>query len=367
MATTEPTFDEEQWESAARTLDAAAEALARGSFEAAGRMAEEAISVLREVVGDHHPDTANALDTLGLVAAELGRPREAIDHFRAALAIYDRYQTDEEDAAVVRPLRAQTRFNLGQHLSRLGDFAEAERLVRTAIAEAERAHGAASLPLASFHNGLGVLLRFAGRYREAASAYTRAEEIRTAHGQATPAVHCHNLSGLAAAEGHYAMAEEHARRAIALREGDGDEGDMLLLGGDLCGLGDALAGQDRHAEAEEAYRRALTLYARSPRPQHPEVAYALHNLGDALVALGRRHEAERVYRDSIARKTAAFGGDHFEVAATLNNLAGLLSDEGRNEEARAASARALAIVQQRLSPDHPVRKGCESLHRALSV
>ena len=59
---------------------------------------------------------------------------------------------------------------------------------------------------------------------------------------------------------------------------------------------------------------------------------------------------------------AGAGAEHPDVAMSLNNLATLYQDQGRYGEAEAAcAARALAIMEQRLGPDHPhvevVRRG----------
>lgn len=364
-----PSMDERAWEAAARRLDEAVAAAAACRFDEAEGLAEEASAALRATVGEQHPDHANALDLLGSIAAATGRPRLAVERFTAALAIHDRYQSSEEDASVIRPMRAETLANLGDQLARQGQFAAAEPRLREALDEAERAFGAGALAVAVYHNRLAVFLRFAGAYREAAASYERAEAIRRTHGEPTPAVHFHNLAGLACAEGDFQAAERYAREAIALSSRDlraGVRGDGFCLGGDLCGLGDALAGQGRHAEAEACYREALDLFARSARPDHPEVAYALHNLGDALCAVGRTADAESCYRESIARKTAAFGEHHHEIAGTLANLAAMLFETGRRAEARAAMQRALSIARGVLPESHPIRAGCESLARAIA-
>lgn len=355
--------DEAAWEMAAAMVEQASDLLESGHVERALRTAREAAARLAEVVGPEHPDVGNARVVAADALAGLGRIGEAEAGYRAALAIYDLYEG--EDADVVRPLRVVALARLGHQLSLAGRYDEAEAGLRDALREAEQVYGAGALELADHANALGVCLRFAGRYEEAAEAYAQAEAYRDAAGVPQPPTHHHNLSGLATARGDYAAAERHARAAVAERRAEDPEGFHLAT--DLCGLGDALVGLERFTEAEGAYREALALFADTERPDHPEVAYALHNLGDALAAMGRHAEAERVYRDAIERKRTTLGEHHHEVAATLNNLAALLHETGRVDAARHASGEALAIVRRALAPEHPVRAGCESLARALGV
>lgn len=360
----EPTFDEARWSDGVERLELASAALTAERIDDAERDARAAAAVLAEVVGPAHPDYANAVALLGSVAWVRGQVRDAEARFREALAIYERFRGDAEDWAVVRPFRVQVLRRLGMLWSLMGAFSEAERALREALGEAAAMHGDDAVETAPLRQALGVCLRFQGRYVEARDAYDRAEALARARGEPEGASYHHNLSGLASAEGDFVTAEAHARRAITLRRAQQGEG--AYLGTDLCGLGDALAGQGRHADAESAYREAIALYRRCGCGEHVEVAYAHHNLGDTLSALGRADEAAAAYRESIARKTRAYGGGHYEVAASLNNLAALLAETGRLAEARKASRRAVAIAARAVDEGHPVRRGCEALARALA-
>lgn len=349
---------EARWDAAAHQLEVAADALVEGRVAHALELATEAADELRATVGEGHPDFANALKVLGELALAVGQPREAAERFEAALAILDLHMAEHAD--LIGPMRlpllemlAHTRVDVGRH-------DEAEQLLREAIRQAER--GEDPLALASSHQSLGVMLRFAGRYDEAEKAYARAAELRVAAGEPLGPDHFHNLAGLALARGDARASEVHARRAVALREND-DFG----LAMDLCGLADALAEQARHGEAEPLYRRALTLYASGERTEHPEVAYALHNLADTLAAQGRFDDAQACYRESLARKLATFGPGSPDEAGTRNNLAVLLAEHGRIEEAKVESSLACAVVQARLPPDHPIRVACEELAEQLGV
>jgi tetratricopeptide (TPR) repeat protein len=347
--------DELAWDEAAAEHERAVELVAIGEIEAAEPVALAAAEALGRVVGDDHPDYANALTTVADIAARLGRLREAIAIGRRALAIFEPFR----DEPVVDPLRAAASAQLGYQLALIGDYAESEQLCREVLTLHTGQH-----PFeAEAWVNLGVSLRLAGRHDPAEAAYRHAAELyRSADEPIPPALH-HNLAGLAFARGDHALAETHAREAIAERERAGID-DPFALGQDLCGLGDALAGLGRFAEAEQAYRDGLACYQRVGRTEHVEVAFALHNLADVLADQSRADEAEQCYQRSLALKQQLLGAEHHELAATLSNLAVLLANGGRLAQARELSARAVAIVQA-LDQHHPVRIGVEACARSL--
>jgi tetratricopeptide (TPR) repeat protein len=356
-----PAEDQEaRWEAAARLLERAQADLAAGRLAEAEAKAARAAGELAATAGADHPDHAHAIQIQGAILAARGELAAALRRFDQALAIFARYP----DEPLVRAMDRRACAEVADLLIKLGRFAEAEALLQTLLEEnaAEDEDTAFEIEI---RNLLGVCLRLDGRHGEAESAYTRALDLAEKTGRRVPATLLHNLAGLASARGDHATAEHRARAALARRREDGQSGFAIAV--ELCGLGDALAGQARFDEAESAYREALDLYARSEQPDHPEVAYALHNLADTLVEQGRAAEAERAYRQSLARKERCFGGDHLEVAASLNNLAALLFENGRGEEARALGRRAVAIARRTLAPEHPVRAGCESLAREIGA
>lgn len=350
-------IDEQAWEAAALLHDEVAELLAAGRVDEAERKVNEAIAELARVVGEEHPDYANALDTAACIADVVGRPREAIDLGRRAVAIFDRYENEE----VVQPMRAAAMGHLAYRLAQSGEYVEAERLARAVVAMTPEGIEAT----AHAWNNLGVCLRFAAKYDEARAAYEEAQRRIEQLGLPVPASLFHNLAGLACARDDFAAAETHARRAVAARANEPP--DDFGLGTDLCGLGDALLGLGRAAEAESAYREGLACYERAGRMAHPEAAFALHNLGDALVARGRVKEAEETYLRALAAKERLYGEEHHEIAATLSNLAALLAETGRPAEARDRSRRAVAIARAKLPADHPIRTGIETLAKTLGA
>lgn len=351
-----PEVDELAWERAAAEHDEAAELVASGQLDVAEPLALAAAEALRELLGEDHPDYANALGTVAQIAEQRGRLREAIDLGRQALAILELHR----DEPVVEPMRAALSMQLGFRLAIAGHYAEAEARSREALALTPAEH-----PFeAEAWVNLGVSLRLAGRHEEAEAAYRRGLELYEAACEPIPSALHHNLAGLAFARADHALAEAHARAALAARDQSGDH-DPFARGQDLCGLGDALAGQGRVDEAERAYREGLACYAQTGRVEHVEVAFALHNLADVLADRGHLAEAEASYQQALALKRRLLGPAHHELAASECNLAVLYASTGRLEQARSLAAEAVEIVRS-LDARHPVRVGVEACARSLA-
>lgn len=348
--------DELAWEQAATEHERAAELVASGNLDAAEPVAIAAAQALLDIVGDEHPDYANALLTVGLVAEQRGRLGEAIELGERALAILERYRGEP----VVDPLRAAASTQLAYRLALAGRYTQAERLSREALALTPKQHPFEAIAWVN----LGVSLRLAGRHEEAEAAYSRAIALHEHAGEPIPIGLHHNLSGLAFARADHVRAEAHARAALAARE-HADDDDTFGRGQDLCGLGDALAGQARLAEAERAYREGLDCYERAGRAEHVEVAFALHNLADVLAEQDRVAEAETCYQRTLALKRELLGAAHHEVAASLSNLAVLYAGSDRLALARTLAAEAVTIVGS-LDEQHPVRIGVQACARGLA-
>lgn len=111
--------------------------------------------------------------------------------------------------------------------------------------------------------------------------------------------------------------------------------------------------QERQAEAEPLFQRALAIYQKAAGPEHPAVATVLNNIGQVDRDLDRDAEAEARIKHSLAIREKALGPDHPDVARSLNNLAGLYEHQRRYAEAEPLYRRALAIRERALGPDHP--------------
>jgi len=108
---------------------------------------------------------------------------------------------------------------LGALRRRAGDPRGAERAYRQALAVAEHRLPADDLATARCRNHLGVVLKYAGAFAEAARLYDDAHAVFVARlGPAHPDVGMvmHNIGGLAHARGRSTEGEAAARRALCI-------------------------------------------------------------------------------------------------------------------------------------------------------
>src|SRR6267154_177379 len=104
--------------------------------------------------------------------------------------------------------------------------------------------------------------------------------------------------------------------------------------------------QERYAEAEPLFKRALAIHEKAAGRQHPAVATLLNNLGQVDKVQCRYAEAEPLIKRSLAIREKVLGPDHPDVARSLNNLADLYERQGRYAEAQ-------PLFERALGPDHP--------------
>ena len=208
---------------------------------------------------------------------------------------------------------------------------------------------------ATLMNELGMLLMTKALHAEAEPLLRRAlaiDEQSFGPEHPTAAIRLNNLAQLLQATNRLAEAEPLMRRALAMDEQSfGPEHPSVAIR--LNNLARLLHDTNRLAEAEPLMRRALAIDEQSFGPEHPNVARDLNNLAALLQDTNRLAEAEPLIRRALAIDEQSFGPEHPDVARDLNNLAQLLQDTNRLAEAEPLLRRALAIDEQSLGPEHP--------------
>lgn len=152
--------------------------------------------------------------------------------------------------------------------------------------------------------------------------------------------------------GQYAVAEQHARHALALRQkwlGAHPE-----VANSINRLANALMAQGKYLEAESFHRQALTLRRKLLGAEHLDVASSLNNLATVLDNQGKHVEAEGLYRQVLALHQKLLGAEHPLVATSVNNLAAVLQEQGKYPEAEGPLRQALALHKKLLGAEHPL-------------
>ncbi|MCH7768571.1 MAG: tetratricopeptide repeat protein [Nitrospinae bacterium] len=243
------------------------------------------------------------------------------------------------------PLSFRAHNNLGSLLARKGRYAEAESLIKRALAIKEKALGPDHPYLARRLNNLAELYRAQGQYAKAEPLYQRAlANNETAWGPDHPSVatSLNNLAVLYNDQGQYAKAEPLYKRALAIKE-KALEPDHPSLATSLNNLAVLYRAQGQYAKAEPLFKRALAVREKVLGPNHPRLATTLNSLALLYHVQGQYAKAEPLFKRALAIHEKALGPDHQKLAAILDNLAELYIKMGRDDEAKRLLERAEQI------------------------
>lgn len=152
--------------------------------------------------------------------------------------------------------------------------------------------------------------------------------------------------------GSYSQAEQLYRRAISISENvfGVDHPQVAAIRNDL---GTSYWQAGRFAEAELLLKEALATKEKVYGHNHNEVASGLNNLANIYFERGRLEEAEALYKEAIAIGEATIGRRHHHVATRLNSLALIYASTNRPVEAEALYIEAIEIGESTLGPEHP--------------
>ena len=286
------------------------------------------------------------------------------------LAPHARAVAEQADAAGIAEPTAKLMNELDLLFNTKALHAQAEPLLRRALAIYDASLGRDHLYVATCLNNLANLLQATNRLPEAEPLYRRALAIGDADlGKDHPSVatRLNNLAQLLKATNRLDEAEPLMRRALAITEASlgKDHPDLAIRLNNLARL---LHDTKRFAEAERLIRRALAIDEASFGKDHPNVAICLNTLAQLLQDTDRLGEAEPLMRRALAITEASLGKDHPKVAICLNNLAGLLRATNRLDEVEPLLRRALGIDEASFGEDHPdVARDLNNLAQSLQA
>ena len=320
-----------------------------GNYSEAIPIAERALSIREEVLGESHPGVAIGLNSLARLYQAQSRYEEAAPLFQRSLLIW------EESVGENHPYTAGSLNNLASLYEAQGRYEEAEPLYQRSLSIWEKLVGERHPEVATVLNNLGGLYQAQGRYEEAEPLHQRSLSIREESlGERHPDVasSLNNLAGLYESQGRYEEAEPLYQRALSIWEESLGEShpDVATV---LNNLGGLYESQGRYEEAEPLYQRALSIWEESLGESHPDVATVLNNLGGLYESQGRYEEAEPLYQRALSVREESLGESHPDVATSLNNLAGLYESQGRYGEAEPLYQRALSVREESLGESHP--------------
>ncbi|CAD0055388.1 unnamed protein product, partial [Aureobasidium pullulans] len=111
--------------------------------------------------------------------------------------------------------------------------------------------------------------------------------------------------------------------------------------------------QNRYAEAEKMYERALAGKEVVLGPDHTSTLDTIFNSGIAYLTQGRLPATEGMLRRALVGQERASGPEHISTLATVRGLGNVYQAQGRLAEAEEMYEKALAGFEFALGPEHP--------------
>ena len=312
-------------------------------------LVKRVVAIDEKNLGGDDPQVASDLRNLALLSTLTGDVIEAERSYGRAVKIAEgAEQMSSFDRAMVFAGAAD--FHKQQKR-----YEEAERLLRRAIEVAAGLPPAQTSLRLQFRASLAELLRQEGKEDEAERLL--AEPPPTSNtAQASSGLTDAESDSLRARQykeqGKLREAEVFYRHAISAFERVPSAG--FLLARNLDQLADIYHSEKRDVEAEELYRRALSLREKSLGPETTLNArvmsfpFALQNF---LRDQGRLSEIEPVYQQAIAIQERYLGPHDYSLSQTLQMLASVYREEGKSEAALPLCQRALLIGERNFGKD----------------
>lgn len=308
----------------------------------------------KEVLGDALRDreklagaaARSTTETRNALAAALyldGQYEDAEKQFRTALASA-RQLAPTGDAMVASILNG-----LGDSLSQLGADPEAESAYREALGIDQRLFGPDSLESAQTLQGLASTLYFAGRYQDAEPLMTRSLAIRRSklgpdHWKVADSLN--DLGALYYQTGRYDLAAKIWKECLPISEkwAGKDHPEVASVANNI---GRSLLIGGKPDEAEPYFTQTLDMRRRTKPPGHDDFILPLNSL--AMIRIARRDygEAEEMLDEArgIAEKQ-----NHWMLDQVLTNLADVYAKTARAPQAEQLLARARALLEKQYPP-----------------
>jgi non-specific serine/threonine protein kinase/serine/threonine-protein kinase len=312
-------------------------------------MTVQAARVARE--RDRASDEARAKQQVADFLQDLFRladPARARSHQVTAREILEAGVRKLDTAFIDQPaVRVELIASLGQAHEALGLYAEAERLMRSALALRSETLGADHPKTIDQARLLGLLLLLKlNRRGEATELLSAAlESSRRLLGED----HDETLklkTALATAfsdRGHVQMAEGLFREVIEKRRASGDARSALVALNNLSGLYHSL---ERYEDSARLDAEILDARRRTLGEDHPDTIRALNNLAVCLIALRQYTRAEAALLRASELGQKVWGPAHPEFAIVVHGQGELAQARGQLKTADAYLQHALGIYDQ---------------------
>ena len=237
-------------------------------------------------------------------------------------------------------------------------YTEAEKLYSKLLEEREHSLGLNSPDLVADLNDLGRVNFAQMKYQAAITYYERALQImETAQGQQDFAVvgPLDKLARVYQMLEKYPQAEQYVRRALGSWSGRRLP-DAVEAAPELVALGDLLVSKSSFRKPNQHYDRAVKIFEKSNGIATPDLLPALDGIAAADVELHHPAEAEAAWRRALSIRESAFGPSTLEVAETLDRLGRFYFQQKKYPEAAYCYERTLFIRSKSTATMRRIRR-----------
>jgi tetratricopeptide (TPR) repeat protein len=292
------------------------------------------VEIYQQHLGEEHPDTLSAINSLGYFYEKPGRYHDMEHMFT----------------------KGRGRNGLGVAYLYLGKYEDAARVLEMALESEETQHEVGPERIDMFpylKSNLARVYTAQGRYKEAERLFAQARD------NAGHALFPEELANLYREQGRYADAETLLDRNLeAKRQKLGDEN--LYTVKCMYGLVRLYVDQDRCEEAQTMFSEALPIVRQLLRENHPLTLGFVNAYGVLHTKQKQYDQAEKLFNEALKGRQLELGDDHPETLETVNALGILRRQQKHYEQAEKLLTEALEGRKIKLGADHP--HTLESMH-----
>lgn len=311
-------------------------------------LAQRALELRRELLGEEDPDAIMSLKDVGWMLRDLARHDEAEPLLRRTVELRKKVLGEDH------PEYGYSLNVLGWLYFYRNDYSESESCFRQALAVYEQAGDEKSADHAMTLNNLGEISLARDEFDRATEWYLQALAVRKRSVGDKHSDYARSLRDLAAVHlirGDFVQAEHLLRQAqTILQETLGERHRDYFW--TLNGLANVYQSQGDYAQAEAMCRELVTLFEEHSGKESEPYANALHNLAVVCKKHGNLDEAERLHREALAIRERILGEIDPDIAYSYGNLGLLLLERGEFAEAEKCQRRALEIRKQLYGASH---------------
>ncbi len=316
----------------------------QGRYTEAEKLARTCVMGSKELLGEDHLTTQASKQLLALVLHSQTKRREASQIANESVQILRKIMGENHPDTIASLENQVLRYSMNPEIR--------ERRLRQTLAMWTSVVGRDHPNTLANMDHLAQALIDGAKFRESKVMHQQAYELRKLHlGEEHPDTlkSMSHLAWVANTEGKYEEAEKIHQRALDLTELNlgKDHPEMLRRLIERASLRIHGRGYEKAEEIDQQRTTEWNLGA-----EHLDLLESIDNVGRELGEIGRHEEAEQVYRRAITLKERVFGKETIHVTKSMDGLGHLFSHKARYEEAEKIFRQAFAIRESILGKDH---------------